>query len=122
MTHTTMSGRPVPARLLHWIARLSALGVVLLLGTMTLGEWGSGPAGVREWAYLALFPLGFSVAYLLGWRWPLAGGWAALASMALSLLVIGRVFDPQAYAVWAMLCAPGVLYILAGTKLRSTAR
>ena len=41
---------------------------------IAFGEPGSGPAGPREWVYLALFPFGFSAGYLLGWRWPLLGG------------------------------------------------
>ena len=38
--------------------------------------------------------------------------------MALSLAVLGRVFDWGTYAVWSVLSVPGVLYVLAGLKLR----
>jgi hypothetical protein len=94
-----------------------ALVPVLLI---LIGEPGSGPASVREWVYLALFPLGFSLGYLLGWRWPLFGGCLSLACMALSLVVIGRTFDLRAYLIWGILSVPGILYVLAGWKLRSS--
>jgi hypothetical protein len=86
---------------------------------IVLGEPGSGPAGAREWAYLALFPFGFSAGYLLGWRWPLLAGCLSLACMATSWVVIGRVFDWGPYLIWGVLSLPGVLYVLVGLKLRS---
>ncbi len=105
------------ARILVWIARLSGTAVVLPLMLIVVGESGSGPAGA-EWVYLALFPFGFSAGYLIGWRWPLLGGCVSLACMALSLVVLGRVFDPETYGIWAVLSLPGVLYVIAGLGLR----
>ncbi len=67
---------------------------------------------------LALFPFGFSAGYLLGWRWPLLAGCLSLACMATSLVVIGRVFDLASYLTWGVLSVPGVLYVIAGLKLR----
>ena len=72
-------------RTLHWIARILALATILLLGMILVGESGTGPAGVREWLYLALFPVGFSAAYLLGWKWPLLGGALSIACMVAGL-------------------------------------
>ena len=106
------------ARVLHWLARLSGTAVVVPLMLVAFGEPGSGPAGAEEWVYLALFPFGFSAGYLLGWRWPLLGGCISLACMALSLVVLGRVFDGSTYAIWAVLSVPGVLYVMVGWKLR----
>lgn len=108
------------ARVLLWIGRLSGTAVVVLLMLFVFGESGSGPAGA-EWVYLALFPLGFSAGYLIGWRWPLLGGCVSLVCMALSLVVLGRVFDAETYAIWSMLSVPGVLYVIAGLKLRGVA-
>ena len=109
------------ARVLHWIARLSGTAAVVPLMLIVFGEPGSGPAGVGEWVYLALFPFGFSAGYLIGWRWPLLGGCVSLACMALSLVVLGRVFDWSDYAIWSVLSVPGVLYVIAGLKLRGAA-
>jgi hypothetical protein len=86
---------------------------------IVFGEPGTGPAGLREWVYLALFPFGFSVGYLLGWRWPLLAGCVSLACMAASQVVIGRVFPVGPYLIWGVLSVPGVLYVLAGLKLRT---
>lgn len=97
---------------LTWIARISSLAVVAVLMLMLTGESGAGPDGWREWAYLALFPVGFSLAYLAAWKWPRAGALAALACMALSQLVIWRTFDLEAYLAWAALCVPAVLFLL----------
>lgn len=105
------------ARLVLWIARLTATGVVVLLMAMVFGEDSGSPNGVQEWAYLAFFPFGFSLGYLIGWRFPLLGGCVSLVCMALSLVVIGRIFSWVAYATWAVLCIPGALYIIAGLKL-----
>ncbi len=106
------------ARVLHWLARLSGTAVIVPLMLIAFGEPGSGPAGAEEWVYLALFPFGFSAGYLIGWRWPLLGGCVSLACMTLSLIVLGRVFGWVAYATWSVLSVPGVLYVVAGWKLR----
>ncbi len=106
------------ARVLHWVARLSGTAVIVPLMLIVFGEPGSGPAGAGEWVYLALFPFGFSTGYLLGWRWPLLGGCVSLACMALSLVVLGRIFDWSAYAIWSVLSVPGILYVIGGWKLR----
>ncbi len=111
----------IAARVLLWIARLSGTAVVVLLMPFVLGGEESGPVGVAEWVYLGLFPFGFSAGYLIGWRWPLLGGCVSLACMALSLVVLGRVFDWVAYATWSVLSVPGVLYVMAGLKLRAFA-
>ena len=108
-----------PARVLHWIARLGSIAALVPVLLILFGEPGTGPAGFREWVYLALFPIGFSIGYLLGWRWPLFGGCLSLACMALSLVVIGRTFDLRAYLIWGILSVPGIFYVLAGAKLRS---
>lgn len=107
------------ARVLLWTARLTGTAVVGLLVLMVSTEWGNGPAGASEWAYLAFFPFGFSVGYLLGWRWPLLAGCVSLACMALSQVVIGRVFDFRAYVIWAILSLPGILYLFAGLRFRA---
>ncbi len=104
-----------------WVARLGATVVIVPLMLIVFGEPGSGPAGAKEWIYLALFPFGFSAGYLIGWRWPLLGGCVSLACMALSLVVMGRVFDWPDYAIWFVLSVPGVLYVIAGSKLRGAA-
>src|SRR5687768_6533694 len=106
------------AQILHWIARLAGIAAIVPLMLIVFGEPGTGPAGVREWVYLALFPFGFSAGYLLGWRWPILGGCLSLACMTVSLIVIGRTFDPGPYLVWGLLCIPGVLFVIAGWKLR----
>lgn len=93
-----------------WIARLSSLLVVALLMVLVTGENGAGPEG-REWFYLALFPFGFSIAYLAAWRWPVAGGLAALACMLVSQWVIQRTFDFQTYLIWAVMCIPAILFL-----------
>jgi hypothetical protein len=105
-----------------WIARLSAIAAIIPLMLIVFGESGSGPAGAREWIYLALFPFGFSIGYLLGWRWPLVGGCISLACMVASLIVIQRTFGLSAYLYWAILCVPGILYVIAGWMLPGTPR
>jgi hypothetical protein len=111
-----------PARVLLWIARLGAIAALVPVLLILFGEPGSGPAGIREWAYLTLFPIGFSVGYLLGWRWPLVGGCLSLACMVASLVVIGRTFGLSAYLYWGILSVPGILYVIAGWKLRTSNR
>ena len=108
-------------RIVLWFARLSAVAVLVPVLQILVGEPGTGPASMRGWIYLALFPIGFSSGYLIGWRWPIVGGAISLACMALSLVVIGRGFGASAYLIWALLCIPGVLYAVAGYKLRDAA-
>jgi hypothetical protein len=109
-------------RILLWIARLAGTAAVVPLMLIVFGEYGTGPAGVRDWVYLALFPFGFSAGYLLGWRWPLLAGCVSLACMAMSLVVIGRIFGVGPYLIWGVLSVPGILYIIAGKKLRAARR
>jgi hypothetical protein len=108
-----------PARVLLWIARLAGILAIVPLMLIAFGEYGRGPSGVREWIYLALFPFGFSIGYLLGWRWPLLGGCLSLACLVTSLILIGRVFDLSAYLIWGVLSVPGILYVIAGLMMRS---
>jgi hypothetical protein len=115
-------GRSVTVwRVLLWVARLAGTVAVVPLMLIVFGESGSGPAGPRAWAYLALFPFGFSAGYLLGWRWPLLGGWVSIACMAASLVVIGRALPLEPYRIWGALSVPGVLYVIAGWKVRGAA-
>ena len=80
-----------------------------------------GPRDLRDWAYLALMPFGFAAGYLLGWTRPALGGCFALTCMAASLVVAGSAFGWQAYLVWAVLCVPAVLFIIAGLLPRQAA-
>jgi hypothetical protein len=112
------SKRSALAWLLHWAARISAVGAVLPLLMIVFGESGTGPTGAREWIYLALFPFGFSVGYLLGWRWPIFGGSFSVACVILSLIATGRLFPLGAYLVWGVLTIPAVLFIVAGLMKR----
>lgn len=107
--------------MLQWAACIAGFAAVAPLMLIAFGEHGAGPANAREWAYLVLFPFGFSAGYLIAWRWPLAGGCAALACMAASLVVIGRTYDLAAYLVWGAVCVPGVFMVLAGLMLRRAA-
>lgn len=109
-------------QVLLWIARLSGLAAIVPLMLIVFGERGSGPAGVRVWVYLALFPFGFAAGYLLGWRWPLVGGCISLACMAASLVVIQMPFEWEPYLIWGVLCIPGFLYVIAGLRLRRESR
>src|SRR5262245_11829807 len=103
-------------RLLLWIARLTGIAAIVPLMLIAFGERGSGPSGPREWAYLSLFPFGFSIGYLLAWRWPLLGGCVSLACMAISLALIDRVLPWGPYLIWAVLSLPGVLFVIVGLK------
>lgn len=116
---STTSTFPWPA--VYWFARLSGLAVVILLVVMMTGENGSGPSG-NEWLYLAFFPVGFSIGYLAGWRWPLAGGIISLVSMVLSLLVMGESYDFSAYLTWAVLSLPGILFLAVGLAYRKRSK
>ena len=107
---------------LWWIARIGAIAAIVPLMLIVFGESGTGPADIREWVYLVLFPFGFSVGYLLGWRWPLWGGCLSLGCLAASLVVIGRVFPPMAYLTWGILSVPAILYVVTGLLLRDDGR
>jgi hypothetical protein len=114
-------GRGMTAwRVLLWVARLTGTAAVVLLMLVVFRESGSGPAGARAWAYLALFPFGFSAGYLLGWRWPLVAGCVSLACMGASQVVLGRVFPLGPYLIWGALSLPGVAYVITGWKLRTS--
>jgi hypothetical protein len=102
--------------ILHWLARLTSIAAIIPILLIAFGEPGTGPYSLRVWLYLALFPFGFSAAYLLAWRYPLAGGTISLACMTASLLVTGRVFPWPAYLYWAILSVPAVLFIAVGLR------
>jgi hypothetical protein len=108
------------AWLLHWIARISGIAAIVPLLMIVFGEPGKGPADIREWIHLALFPFGFSAGYLFGWRWPIFGGSLSLVCLALSLIVTGRVFPLAAYLTWSVLAIPAILFIIAGLMKQKT--
>src|SRR5262245_51405687 len=103
-------------QLMLWAARLGSIGAIVPLLMILVGEPGTGPADVREWIYLAFFPIGFVFGYLIAWRWPVAGGVMSLACMAASLAVIGRTFPASAYLIWAALGGPAGLFVGAGVR------
>src|SRR5690242_4727691 len=82
---------------LLWVARLAGLATIVPLMLIVFGESGTGPQGLRAWVYLALFPFGFSLGYLLALRWPVFGGVFSLACMVASLAVLGRMFGLEPY-------------------------
>lgn len=43
-------------RCVLWIGRLTGVAAIVPLMMIFFGESGTGPIGVREWVYLALFP------------------------------------------------------------------
>jgi hypothetical protein len=108
---------------LWWFARISGGAVALpFLLLMVMGGEGNGATTGGNWVYFAFFPIGFSVAYLIGWRWPLVGGTVSLACMAISHVVMGRVLPSLVpYIIYGVLCVPGVLYVIVGLRLRATA-
>jgi len=108
--------------ILSWIAKISALAAIVPILLILFGEPGTGPAGLRDWLYLAFFPLGFSLGYLIAMRWPIVGGCIGLACMAVSLLIVGRFFPISVYVIWGILCLPGILLITCEWKLRTSAR
>jgi hypothetical protein len=110
------------AGVLLWVARCGAIAALVPLFMIVFGEPGEGPLTAREAIYLALFPFGFGIGYLLGWRWPLFGGCLSLACMAASIAATGAVFPPSVYFYWALVSLPGVLYVIAGLLLRARAR
>lgn len=108
-------------RVLLWGARLSGTATVVLLMMLMASQEGGRPSGMREWVFLALFPFGFSAGLLVGWRWPLFGGVLSLLCMVASWVVIGPVF-PLFYLAFGCFSVPGVLYVIAGLRLRSVAK
>lgn len=120
-TTPTVTAAERSAGPLLWIARVSGTAIAALLIAMLAGPEGMGAGRaptVAEWVYLAFFPLGFSAGYLIGWRWPVAGGGFSLACMAISLAVARVPFDWQPYVIWGLLSVPGVLYVLGGRRAR----
>jgi hypothetical protein len=101
-----------------WVARLTSIIAIIPILTILFGEPGTGPAGIRGWIYLLLFPIGFSFGYLIAWRWPVIGGTVSLVCMAASLVVIGRVLPLPPYLIWGGLSIPGFLFVFAGMQLR----
>jgi hypothetical protein len=112
--HAFNGGTSRGAKVFAWSAKLLATAVAGLLILVMFTESGNGPQGPREWAYLAFFPVGFSIGYLLGWWRPLLGGVVAIACMVASHFAIGRTYDAHAYLIWAVLCIPGVMLIAVG--------
>ena len=73
------------------------------------------------------FVLGFIwLCFLLGFRgvfgWPVVGGCFSLGCMAASLAVLQRWLGWEPYLIWAVLCVPGALFVIAGWKLGQAVR
>jgi hypothetical protein len=62
-----------------------------------------------EWLGLAMFPLGVFVAYVLAFRFRLAGGALAIACLLGWWVHVG--FDPDILGVAAVVAVPGILYV-----------
>lgn len=113
-----------PARIVLWTARSFAALWIVFFAAHVIGGWGEGgPRDGREFVVWMFFPIGFTAGYLLGWRWPLAGGCVSLACLVLHLVLLAALHGKVApsiglYAPFAVLGVPGVLFVIAGWLLR----
>jgi hypothetical protein len=103
---------------LLWIARVTSILVLIPVLMILIGERGTGPGSIRAWIYLSLFPCAFTIGYLIAWRLPLLGGTISLACMIASLLVLQHIYPLSVYLIWGVICVPGILFIIAGWRLR----
>ncbi len=119
MTFTTLPAPPRPYTLtgLRWLARITSIASI---GIILMFAFGEGTPTAREWVLLAFFPIGLAIGLLLGWWRELTGGVVALSSMvifyALMFASSGKLPTGPYFAI---LAAPGLLFLLAGLWSRA---
>ena len=103
------------ARVILWIARI--WGILFVVMVLVIGVAGAlnpdEPSPTpREWIGIALFPVGVSVGYALGWRWQLLGGTVSLGCLAAFFvwLLIERG-GIRAWPVFLLFGVPGMLFV-----------
>jgi hypothetical protein len=106
----------------RWAARAWSVASLLFLSAFILGtaEPAKWPTAV-EWIGLACFPVGVIVGLLVAWRKELLGGGIAVLSLAgfyaWHFVVSGKLPGGPWFA---LIAAPGLLFLLAGLLSRST--
>lgn len=113
------------SRVLLWSARITGGLFVLILAFVIVanfvadGEESQTPTP-NEWVSLAMFPFGVLVAYILAFRWHLAGGCIAVVCLIGWWLRVGM--SAYILMVAALVAIPGALYIIYALRGRSMAR
>lgn len=101
------------------VARILALAVLLFALPFYFGYGNPLPFAQTNYSLwenitLAMMPLVF-IGLALGWKYPKAGGWLVISSVALSF-VIGFLTRANVSINLAVPLIPGVLYLIDGYK------
>jgi hypothetical protein len=115
--NAALRSSPERAAILHWVARLAAIGVFGFFMLFALADGipplGQQPPRVQlEFASLAIIFVG----YAIGWRRPLLGGVTALLGYGLLNAVELATNHRLAGGAFWLFAIPGVLYLLAAWR------
>jgi len=106
-------GGSLTQRTLCWTARgLSILSTAVLLIFLFGEPFVVSRITMREWAGLALFPVGLVVGFVIAWRKEFLGGAISIGSLLVFCpLYVGHLSQAWAFFVFAI---PGFLFLVAG--------
>jgi hypothetical protein len=115
--NAALRSAPERAAILHWVARLAAIGVFGFFMLFALADGipplGQQPPRVQlEFASLAIIFVG----YAIGWRRPMVGGVTALLGYGLLNAVELATNHRLAGGAFWLFAIPGVLYLLAAWR------
>lgn len=113
-----MTNRAASAQIIvRWSARVLSIASTLVLLLFLFGEpFNVSRITAKEWAGLALFPLGVVVGFAIAWRKEILGGAITLGCVVIfCLLFVGKFGHAWPFFVFAF---PGLLFIISGSLAR----
>jgi len=100
---------------LRWLARISSLASIGLLGLFLFGGEESITPTLREAVAMAFFPFGVIAGMIVGWKYELRGGLISVISLAMFYAVMAIMGRGIPTTPWFLVFTlPGILFLTAG--------
>ena len=100
---------------LKWLARVSSLASIGLLGLFLFGGEESISPTLREAVAMAFFPFGVIAGMIVGWKYELRGGLISVISLGLFYAVMAIMRRGIPTTPWfVVFTLPGILFLAAG--------
>lgn len=100
----------------RWLARLTSLGTMAVIGAFAFGE---GTPTSKEWLLLAFFPIGLLLGLLIGWWRELLGGTIGVVSVSIAYSILWTKAGHSPGPYFALLALPAALFVASGLLAKS---
>lgn len=125
MSDSTLSHMPMEFAhsSFKWLARLTSIASVGLLGMFLFGGNEGIIPTLREAIAMAFFPFGVAAGMIIGWKRELLGGLVSIISLAIFYVIMAMNDPGDSLGPWFLIFTiPGLLFLFAGLLQKPTRR